>query len=136
MSREENHSESEYVKVTAPEESESEHSASPPKRGTVDAPHEAHELKHELHADAHEPLHERVPTPLHAHDPPAHAQEGDGPLPRAEEPQREEEQEPEGGRETPELRMPGSFDVPEAHHQHHHWEGGLIGLLKKMHLRQ
>ncbi|EJF58471.1 Pkinase-domain-containing protein [Dichomitus squalens] len=135
-SREENHSESEYVKVTAPEDSESEHSSvSPLRRGTVDAPHAAHELRHEQQADAHEPLHERVPTPLHAQAPAAHAQEGEGSLPQAAEPQHEEE--PEGGRETPELRMPGSFDVHVDHHHHlHQWEGGLLGLLKKIHIRQ
>ncbi|KAI1786293.1 Pkinase-domain-containing protein [Ganoderma leucocontextum] len=120
---EETHSESEYVKVTAPEEDEQEH----PTRAVG----EAHALKHEAEPSAHKPLHEHVPTPLQ----PAPAQEGAGPS----QPAQPAKPPLASGRVTPELQMPGSFDVPEdqyPHNHHHAWEGGLMGLFKKMHIRQ
>ncbi|KAI0358930.1 Pkinase-domain-containing protein [Trametes cingulata] len=153
--------ENEYVKVTAPEEDEAAHQegakekadASParseaesksegvsedaplPKaQGTPPRPSEEHALKHE--SEAHQPLHEKVPTPLHSGE--------ESPAPAQEEKQAQEgEQQQRDGRETPELQMPGSFDVPEANQHHHHphvphphFEGGWMGLFKKMHIKQ
>ncbi|KAI0735690.1 Pkinase-domain-containing protein [Earliella scabrosa] len=125
--------ENEYVKVTAPDEDEGaeKHTAA------EERPSSAHELKHETEAP-HEPLHERVPTPLHnggEGGPPPQTQEGIGPSR-----EREHAPEPEGGRETPDLRMPGSFDMSgeesQHHHHHHVWEGGWMGLFKKLHIKQ
>ncbi|KAI0757432.1 kinase-like domain-containing protein [Daedaleopsis nitida] len=130
--------ENEYVKVTAPDEDEMAHAGQADKHTEevheppAPRPSSAHELRHET--DAHEPLHEKVPTALHnSADAPPQTQEGAGPS-------REHESAPPGGRHTPELAMPGSFDVPEEeaqqHHHHHVWEGGWMGLFKKMHIRQ
>ena len=137
--------ENEYVKVTAPDEDEMQKASAEketevveeppaPSKGTEERPSDAHELRHE--SETHQPLHEKVPTPLHQGD--------DASLPQAQEgagPSAEPEPQPEAqdGRETPELKMPGSFDVPEhGQHQqhHHHWEGGFMGLFRKMHLKQ
>ena len=113
---EETHSESEYVKVTAPEEDEPEHQ----------------KPKHEAEPCAPKPPSEPVSTPPPQPSPaPAPAQ--------TQEAATQSAQPAESGRVTPELKMPGSFDVPEDqyHHNHHHaWEGGLMGLFKKMHIRQ
>ncbi|KAH9927454.1 Pkinase-domain-containing protein [Epithele typhae] len=110
--------ENEYVKVTAPAED-----------SDASEPSSAHELQHEADSGAPAPLQAEVP-PVVADRPPVQAQEGAGPEP---EPAQEQD-----GRVTPELSMPGSFDVPaapaDAHH--HHWEGGWMGLFKKMHIRQ
>ncbi|KAM5534351.1 hypothetical protein V8D89_011944 [Ganoderma adspersum] len=115
----ETHSESEYVKVTAPEEDESEHQ----------------KLKHEVEPSAPKPAPEPVSTPPPQSSPaPAQAQAQDAAAAPSQ-----PAQPAESGRVTPELTMPGSFDVPEDqyHHNHHHaWEGGLMGLFKKMRLRQ
>ncbi|KAI0367501.1 Pkinase-domain-containing protein [Pilatotrama ljubarskyi] len=161
--------ENEYVKVTAPEEEEAAHQearaegakdkahASParseaesksegvsedaplPKaRATPPRPSEDHALKHE--SETHQPLHEKVPPPLHA-------DEGSpAPPTQEEEQQHADAQDGEGeqrqnGRETPELKMPGSFDVPEAQQHHHHphmphFDGGWMNLFKKMHIKQ
>ncbi|KAH9850654.1 Pkinase-domain-containing protein [Lenzites betulinus] len=138
--------ENEYVKVTAPEEDSdrqtppgSESGASEPVN--VDAPSDAHALKHET--DAHEPLHEKVPTPLHAgaegaaaSSSPAHAAEAQVEHPSAPSPGGAADQ--AQGRGSPDPRMPGSFDAEEEHHahHHHHFEGGWLGMLKKLHIRQ
>ena len=45
---------------------------------------------------------------------------------------------PASGRATPELKMPGSFEAPEELYNQFHnhpWEGGFMGLFKKMHIR-
>ena len=128
--------ENEYVKVTAPDEDEGAEKHTDP-LAAEERPSSAHELKHEKEAP-HEPLHERVPTPLHnggEGGPPPQTQEGIGPSR-----EREHAPEPEGGRETPDLRMPGSFDMSgeesQHHHHHHVWEGGWMGLFKKLHIKQ
>ncbi|KAI0761678.1 kinase-like domain-containing protein [Trametes elegans] len=124
-------------------------------------PSEAHALKHE--SETHLPLHEKVPTMLHEEADPAASstaptlaepREQDHARAQAEntgggqEQEQEQEQErprgsvdgPPGGRETPELRMPGSFDLPKEqqhkHHHHPHFEGGWMNLFKKLHVRQ
>ncbi|RPD58445.1 Pkinase-domain-containing protein [Lentinus tigrinus ALCF2SS1-6] len=132
--------ENEYVKVTAPDEDEMKKAGAEkktevveePAAGTQGRPSDAHELKHE--SQTHQPLHEKVPTPLHEGDDPSppQAQEGAGP---SAEP--EPHPEAQDGRETPELSMPGSFDVPQhEQHHHHHWEGGFMSLFRKMHIKQ
>lgn len=119
---EETHSESEYVKVTAPEEDEQEH------------PKSAHGSKHEAEPSAPKPPHEHVLTPALPEPIPAPPQAAAPSQPaQPAEPQRT------SGQMTPEPKMPGSFDVPEAqypHNHHHAWEGGLMGLFKKMRIRQ
>ncbi len=127
--------ENEYVKVTAPADDEMKKAREEKKTEVVEeppapAPSDAHELRHE--SQAHQPLHEKVPTTLHAGDEdPPQAQEGAGPSSA-------EPEQPQDGRETPELPMPGSFDVSEQQqqHHHHHWEGGFMGLFRKMHIKQ
>lgn len=106
----------------------SEPSSDSPVSVTEERPSSAHELKHEM--DTHTPLHEKVPTPLLAGNVPPQAQEGVGPS-------REPDHEPQSksGRETPDLQMPGSFDLSsEEQHHHHAWEGGWMGLFKKFHI--
>ncbi|TFK88532.1 Pkinase-domain-containing protein [Polyporus arcularius HHB13444] len=127
--------ENEYVKVTAPADDEMKKAREEKKTEVVEeppapAPSDAHELRHE--SQAHQPLHEKVPTTLHSGDEdPPQAQEGAGPSSA-------EPEQPQDGRETPELPMPGSFDVSEQQqqHHHHHWEGGFMGLFRKMHIKQ
>ncbi|KAL1952328.1 hypothetical protein VTO73DRAFT_1477 [Trametes versicolor] len=138
--------ENEYVKVTAPEEDESSPAQgksegvsgdAPLPRASPERPSDAHELKHE--SNAPEPLHEKVPTPLHAPDNVAHpAAPASTPSEQEQTQHLEAETQADNGRETPELQMPGSFDVPATHHHHHlpHVEGGWMGLFKKMHIRQ
>lgn len=130
--------ENEYVKVTAPEASEDEASHRPPSSDTnqrrvvqhdpeppqAAEPSDTHILKHEK--DTHLPLHQKVPTPLQA----MHQE------------QEHKEQEHISDAES-ELAIPGSFDVrphehkPEGHRHHFHlpMEGGLSGLLRRLHLR-
>ncbi|KAI0325637.1 Pkinase-domain-containing protein [Cubamyces sp. BRFM 1775] len=124
----------------------SEDTPLPKARGTEERPSDKHELKHE--SEAHTPLHEKVPTYLdynEAHSgTSASAQPGEARSerqPEASAAQDEQHQEEsQGGRATPELKMPGSFDVPEEHHHHHvphpHFEGGWMSLFKKMHIKQ
>ncbi|KAI0666230.1 kinase-like domain-containing protein [Trametes maxima] len=171
--------ENEYVKVSAPDEAEAQakvdtspsHSEAesknegvsndaplPPARGTLERPSTQHALKHE--SEAHQPLHEKVPTGLEAADAVSTTQSQSQSQSAESDPQVQvqehtaedeevggggdvtEEQHAPGGRETPELQMPGSFDVPEAGHHHHHhvphphFEGGWMNLFKKMHIRQ
>ncbi|KAI0825242.1 kinase-like domain-containing protein [Trametes gibbosa] len=156
--------ENEYVKVTAPDEDEDrqaplglESGASSPlpqARSSLEKPSDAHALKHE--SQAHEPLHEKVPAPLQA-DMEDTAPSSSSPSTTGQHSERttapaaaevdqqdasQDHQRQQNGRETPELRMPGSFDVPEEeqrhhhHHHHPHFEGGWMSLFKKMHIRQ
>ena len=131
--------ENDYVTVTAPEEDsddaqlqQQDAPATATDAAAVPAPSEAHELRHE--AEQPSPLHEKVPTPLQGT---GTRKEGESVGASHEaQPQPEPEAAPDG-RSTPELTMPGSFDVPEAHHhQHLHFEGGWLGFFKKMHIRQ
>lgn len=134
------------MKVTAPEEdeplpaqgkNEGVSGDAPIPRASPERPSDAHQLKHE--SNAPEPLHEKVPTPLHAGDNVAHPAAPAPSQPEGEQAQHlEAEPQADNGRETPELQMPGSFDVPAPHHHHHlpHVEGGWMGLFKKMHIRQ
>ncbi|KAI0662387.1 Pkinase-domain-containing protein [Cubamyces menziesii] len=143
--------ENEYVKVTAPEDEDAEQSEAktegvsedaplPKARGTDERPSDKHALKHE--SEAHLPLHEKVPTYLDLAQENEDAPSSSQPEPEPEIKVAQEEQhpeEPQGGRATPELQMPGSFDVPEEHHGHHHiphFEGGWMSLFKKMHIKQ
>ncbi|PIL30869.1 transporter [Ganoderma sinense ZZ0214-1] len=118
---EETHSESEYVKVTAPEEDEQEH------------PQPKHAAEPSVSKPPPEPI-STLPQPSPAPVPAqaqTQAQEAAAP-PQSAQPV-------ERGRVTPELKMPGSFDVPEDqyHHNHHHvWEGGLMGLFNSMHIQR
>ncbi|OSD05789.1 Pkinase-domain-containing protein [Trametes coccinea BRFM310] len=153
--------ENEYVKVTAPEEDEaeggkrdeasparsetqskaegvSEDAPLPAARATPQHPGPERELKHE--SDSHKPLHEEVPSVIEK----KHAQEAPSSPPHSPDKQEHGEsaqgEHAQDGRETPELKMPGSFDVPEqnAHHHipHPHFEGGWMSLFKKMHIKQ
>ncbi|KAI0638956.1 kinase-like domain-containing protein [Trametes polyzona] len=140
----------------------SEDAPLPPAGRSPERPSEAHALKHE--SETHQPLHERVPTQLQTHADEASSstsasasasaspntesqspsesqpQAGPAPVPEIHEHQVEEQHpQQQSGRETPELQMPGSFDVPQdSHHHHHlpHFEGGWMNLFKKMHIRQ
>lgn len=78
-------------------------------------PTSAHELKHE--GEAHKPLEQGVPKELHE----VH-----------QEPQERTRTNPYAESEES-LRMPGSFNAPEAsgHHHHHGW----MDLFKKLHIK-
>ena len=118
----------------------SEDAPLPKARGTDERPSDKHALKHE--SEAHLPLHEKVPTYLDLAQENEDAPSSSQPEPEPEIKVAQEEQhpeEPQGARATPELQMPGSFDVPEEHHGHHHiphFEGGWMSLFKKMHIKQ
>jgi len=125
---------------------------SPPPAATAAAgrPSSGHALRHEQEEQAHEPIHEHVPQELHEHTQ-AHAaavpheHEHDyassspsGPADGA----RGSSDSHRHSLDDDELDMPGSFNgsAKRNHHHHHHahyphLEGGLAGLLRKMHIR-
>ncbi|GBE78531.1 Pkinase-domain-containing protein [Sparassis crispa] len=109
---------------------------------SAEEPDTTHAPGNEEEEEAHEPLHQHVPTPLQeTHDVQSHPQ----PQPQPQEKKQlqipdEEDIIPRRSEESEYLQMPGSFDRHQ-HHRHHHLhhqndrEGWMANIMKTLHIR-